>query len=172
MSRTSAAGTASAAEPEETERAALEIVRHLLAGAAHLEEIVAIARALEDLELLVDRLARQADRAGPRRARSTAPCWRRRNGKSATKSRSGLALLRRRVTSSVTHRHLIAGHQHVASERLAREENAAGQSRATNRACARTRCRTAPRRCQARARGALATSLQAFRGDCIDSLPP
>src|SRR5262249_32543856 len=47
------------AEPEIAERAALETVRHLLAAAQYSRQIVAIARALEQFALGVDRMARQ-----------------------------------------------------------------------------------------------------------------
>ena len=43
-----------AAEAEEAERAALEAVRDLLVAAADLDQVIAIARALEQLQLLVD----------------------------------------------------------------------------------------------------------------------
>ncbi len=46
-----------AAEPEEAERTALEAIRHFLATAAKLDEIIAIARGLEDFELCIGRSA-------------------------------------------------------------------------------------------------------------------
>src|SRR5262245_4120356 len=46
-----------APEPEEAERAALEAVRDLLAAAAGTSEVIAVARPLEDFQLLLSGLA-------------------------------------------------------------------------------------------------------------------
>ena len=63
-----------AAEPEEAERPALEIVGDLLAAAADLDQIVAIAGALQERLFFVGGLALLADRLRQRRAPEAAPC--------------------------------------------------------------------------------------------------
>ncbi len=109
-----------AAEPEEAERAALEAVRHLLAAAADFGQIVAIAGALQKLAFLVRRLAGQRiGRAGIERDDLRLARLRNRKRRHELGQRLGIAPRVAFIAAGV------AGHQHVAAERLAVEERAA-----------------------------------------------
>ena len=113
-----------AAEPEEAERAALKAVRHFFTAAAYPREIVAVARAPEDFELLLRRLA------GERITRAIIErdelrLARRRNRKRGDEvgERLGVGEPTRELVGTSGRR--FARHQRVAAEGLARKEDAA-----------------------------------------------
>lgn len=115
-----------AAEPEEPERAALEAIGGFLAQTAVAHQIVAIARALEQRELLRDRAAgeriartlmeREELRPARRRDRKV-------GDESGKRARIGKAA-RGRIGAAPRR---LAGDQRVAAERLASKEHAARQ---------------------------------------------
>ncbi len=115
-----------AAEPEEAERAALEAVRRLRAAAAEFHEIVAVAGALEQLELGLDGTAgeRIAPAVVKRDELRLARLGDRKRGDEVGQ-RLGVGEAAGECVGT-PHRRL-AGHQHVTPERLAGEEHAARQ---------------------------------------------
>ena len=116
-----------ASKSEEAESSALEAVRHLLAAAAELGEIVAVARALENRELLL------GGPAGERIARTVVErdelrlaLVRDRKGGDELGQRLGIGETARNRVGRPRRR--LARHQRIASEGLAREEDAARQA--------------------------------------------
>src|SRR5262249_48618615 len=116
-----------AAESEEAEGAALEAVRHLLAAAADLDQVVAVARGLENLFLLLDRLAGERTASGVEQRQQLPPALLRdRQIGDERIERPGVGeALRDRVAGA---QQGLAGHQHVAAERFARQEQPAREA--------------------------------------------
>ncbi len=116
-----------AADREEIERAALEAVRHLLAAAADLDEIVAIAGLFQERDLLLAALAGKrvlALAVEPEHLRLA--LIRDREIRDEGVERPAVELRAGEIV--VDHAHGIAAHQRVAAERLAREEQPARQA--------------------------------------------
>ena len=115
-----------ASEPEESERAPLKAVRRFFAAAAEPDEIVAVADGLEDGALLRDGPAHEriARRVVQRQQLRLAVRRDRKRGDEVLQ-RLGIGQDPRALVGSS--RRGLARHQHVASERLAREEHPAGE---------------------------------------------
>ncbi len=106
-----------AADREEIKRAALEAIGDLLAAAADLDEVIAIARALEDSRSFrAAVLPASGSRALSIQRRSVAPCSRPTTGNSAMNSASGLALRQPARGRRADRASRIAGDEHVAPE--------------------------------------------------------
>src|SRR5260370_34420240 len=107
-----------AAETEEAERAALETIRHLLVAAAKLDQIVPIARGLENFKLLLGRFAGERIASGVvQRKQLSLAGIRNRHRRDKTCPRFA------RVHPARQKR--IAGNEHVAAEAFAVEKHAA-----------------------------------------------
>src|SRR5215813_753503 len=113
-----------AAERIEVERAPLEAVGDLFAAAANFDEVVAVARLLEERELLLFALARERIGLSLIEGQELQPALiGDRELGDEFRDRLAVAALRRDI---VAHHGLgIAGRQHVAAEALAREKDAA-----------------------------------------------
>ena len=115
-----------ASEREEIERASLEAVRDLLVAAQHFDQIVAVARLLQQLRLFVVALAgerillllEQADQLRLALGRD-------RELRDEFAQRLGVEQVRAEVVGQ--HGHRVAGGEHVAPERLACKEHPARQ---------------------------------------------